>query len=321
MTQEQTIPVVDLQQYTNGDAQARQAFVQKFGDALKEFGFAAIENHGIDKDLLDRTYGDFKSFFDRDVDYKQRFEDPSTGRQRGYTSYGVEHAKNNKKADLKEFFHLGREITPDHELHGRMVPNIWPEGMDGLKDDSLSLFNALEGCAMTLLEVVSVYLDQEPDFLPSMAHNGSSIVRVIHYPAVDGSNEPGAMRAAQHEDINLMTILPESTESGLELLTRDGTWLPVHAIPGQIIVDSGDMMSRITNGVLPATTHRVVNPSDEPAGEPKPRYSMPFFIHPHPDAVLEVLSDCLAEGEQPKHQPITSEEFLMERLKEIGLKK
>ena len=247
MTQEQTIPVVDLQQYTNGDEQARQAFVKKFGDALKEFGFAAIENHGIDKDLLDRTYGDFKSFFGRDVEYKQRFEDPSTGRQRGYTSYGVEHAKNNKKADLKEFFHLGREITPGHELYGRMVPNIWPEGMDALKEDSLTLFNELETCAMTLLEVVSVYLDQDPDFLPSMAVNGSSIVRVIHYPAVDGSNEPGAMRAAQHEDINLMTILPESTESGLELLTRDGTWLPVHAIPGQIIVDSGDMMSRITD--------------------------------------------------------------------------
>ena len=317
MTQEQTIPVVDLQQYLNGDEQARAQFIKTFGDALKDYGFAAIENHGIDKAMLDRNYGNFKSFFDRDVDYKRRFEDASTGRQRGYTSFGVEHAKNNAKADLKEFFHIGRELDADHALYDRMVPNIWPEGMDELKDDALTLFDSLERCAMTLLEVVSLYLNQDADFLPGMAEDGSSIIRIIHYPVCDGFDEPGKMRAAEHEDINLMTILPESTESGLELLTRDGEWLPIHAIPGQVIVDSGDMMSRITNGFLPATTHRVVNPK----GEPTPRYSMPFFIHPHPDAVLKVLDSCLEEGEEPKHDPITSEEFLMERLKEIGLKK
>lgn len=317
MTQEQTIPVVDLQQYLNGDEQARAQFIKTFGDALKDYGFAAIENHGIDKTMLDRNYTNFKSFFDRDVDYKRRFEDASTGRQRGYTSFGVEHAKNNAKADLKEFFHIGRQLDNEHALYDRMVPNIWPEGMDELKDDALTLFDSLERCAMTLLEVVSLYLNQNADFLPSMAEDGSSIIRIIHYPVCDGFDEPGKMRAAEHEDINLMTILPESTESGLELLTRDGEWLPIHAIPGQVIVDSGDMMSRITNGFLPATTHRVVNPK----GEPTPRYSMPFFIHPHPDAVLKVLDSCLEEGEEPKHDPITSEAFLMERLKEIGLKK
>lgn len=317
MTQEQTIPVVDLQQYLNGDEQARAQFIKTFGDALKDYGFAAIENHGIDKTMLDRNYANFKSFFDRDVDYKRRFEDASTGRQRGYTSFGVEHAKNNAKADLKEFFHIGRQLDNEHALYDRMVPNIWPEGMDELKDDALTLFDSLERCAMTLLEVVSLYLNQSADFLPGMAEDGSSIIRIIHYPVCDGFDEPGKMRAAEHEDINLMTILPESTESGLELLTRDGEWLPIHAIPGQVIVDSGDMMSRITNGFLPATTHRVVNPK----GEPTPRYSMPFFIHPHPDAVLKVLDSCLEEGEEPKHDPITSEAFLMERLKEIGLKK
>jgi isopenicillin N synthase-like dioxygenase len=172
-------------------------------------------------------------------------------------------------------------------------------------------------CASRLLEAFSIYLGQDANYLPDMAQDGSSIIRVIHYPVCEGFDEPGVMRAAQHEDINLMTLLPESTASGLELLTRDGEWLPIHAIEGQMIVDTGDMMRRITNTTIPATTHRVVNPG----GAPTPRYSMPFFVHPHPDAMLEVLESCIGEGEEAKFEPITSEEFLMERLREIGLKK
>ena len=316
MTQ-QLIPTVDLHQYTRGDEASRAAFVAEFGGAMREFGFAVLDHHGVDQALVDRNYALWAEFFARDTEYKKRCEDASTGRQRGYTSFGVEHAKDNAKADLKEFYHVGHQLAPEHPLYPRVVPNIWPEGMEELRQSTMALFDAMERCSMILLEVMSRFLQEDPQLLPSMAKDGSSILRIIHYPVCDGFDEPGVMRAAQHEDINLMTLLPTATQSGLELLTRDGQWVPIHAVPGQIIVDTGDMMSRLTNTYIPATTHRVVNPE----GEPEPRYSMPFFVHPHPDASLAVLPSCVPPGEQPKFPPITSEAFLMERLREIGLKK
>ncbi len=311
MSVEQTIPVVDLRDYTEGDASRREAFVEAFGDALKEFGFVAVEGHGVSRELIYGAYGAFKEFFALDDEVKRKYEDAATGRKRGYTSFGVEHAKDNAKPDLKEFYHLGRD-----ERAESVTENLWPQEAPEVRRAGSALFEAMDACAQTMLEAVSLYLGREAGFLPQMARKGDSIVRVIHYPVCDGFDEPGKMRAAQHEDINLMTLLPESTESGLELLTREGEWLPIHAIEGQMIVDTGDMMQRITNGLLPATTHRVVNP----AGEPTPRYSMPFFVHPRPDVVLEVLEECVPEGEEPGAAPITALEFLNERLREIGVK-
>ena len=318
MTQEQTIPVVDLRQYTEGGEQKKQAFITKLGDALKALGFVAIEGHGVDRDLIQANYAAFKQFFALDPATKAKYEDTSIGRQRGYTSFGVEHAKNNTKPDLKEFYHVGRQLEPGHPLFGRVVGNIWPdEEMPGLRAKALEFYDAMDHCSQVILEAFSLYLGQPAQFLPKMVEGGSSLLRVIHYPVCDGFDEPGVMRAAQHEDINIMTLLPESTESGLELLTREGEWMPIHAIPGQMIMDTGDMLKRITNDAIPSTTHRVVNPQ----GEPTPRYSMPFFVHPHPDYLLEVLPEFIPQGEAPKHEPITSEDFLFERLKEIGVKK
>lgn len=318
MTQEQTIPVVDLCDFTHGDEAMRAAFVQKLGEAIVACGFAAIENHGVPQELIDANYDIYQRFFALEDDTKRRYEDPDTGRQRGYTSFGVEHAKNNTKPDLKEFFHVGRELPKGVPSTLEMPANQWPDDvMPELKTLSLDLYKSMDACACALLSAISLYLGQAQDFLPGMAKDGSSIIRIIHYPVCDGFDEPGVMRAAQHEDINLMTLLPPSTESGLELLGRDGEWLPIHAIPGQMIIDTGDMMSRITNGKLPAMTHRVVNPS----GEPTARYSMPFFVHPRPEVLLEVLPDCLGDGEAPKHPPITSGDFLHERLRDIGVKK
>ncbi|TXD32233.1 isopenicillin N synthase family oxygenase [Lujinxingia vulgaris] len=316
MAKEQTIPVVDLRDYTHGDEATRQAFVKKIGDALKELGFVAVEGHGVDTDLLYENYDLFEAFFALDDDTKRRYESPETGRQRGYTSFGVEHAKNNEKADLKEFWHLGRDLPADHPMAERIQKNVWPEEVPKLREKAQELYQAMENSAETMLKAISLYLGQEESFLPNMIKDGNSIIRVIHYPVCDGFDEPGTMRAAEHEDINLITLLPEATQSGLELLERDGTWRPIHAIKGQMIVDSGDMLARITNNKLPSTTHRVVNPE----GDATSRYSMPFFVHPHPDYVLKVLDTCLDEGEEPASEPITAEEFLFERLREIGLK-
>jgi isopenicillin N synthase-like dioxygenase len=312
---EQTIPVVDLSKYR--DESTREAFTKKLGDSLRELGFAAIENHGIDQAVFDRTYDAYKAFFALDDEVKRKYETPEDGRRRGYTSFGVEHAKDSKKADLKEFFHVGRELPAGDPMAPRLPKNLWPEEVAEVEAASKALYAALDEVAFDVLEAFSDYLGQPKKFLPQMVDKGNTILRVIHYPVCDGFDEPGVMRAAQHEDINLMTLLPPADESGLELLTREGEWLPIHAIPGQIIVDTGDMMSRITNDQIPATTHRVVNPK----GEPKPRYSMPFFVHPHLDVTLEVIDSCVPEGEEAKYPPINNDDFLQQRLREIGLAK
>ena len=241
MAKEQTIPVVDLRDFTGGDEEKRNRFVQELGDALAEYGFVAVEGHGVPRDLIYENYSNFQRFFELEEDTKKKYEDAENGRQRGYTSFGVEHAKDSKKPDLKEFFHLGRDLAEDHPLAERLVGNIWPEEMPELRTKGLKLFEAMDLCASRLLEAFSIYLGQDANYLPDMAQDGSSIIRVIHYPVCEGFDEPGVMRAAQHEDINLMTLLPESTASGLELLTRDGEWLPIHAIEGQMIVDTGDI--------------------------------------------------------------------------------
>jgi isopenicillin N synthase-like dioxygenase len=311
---EQTIPVVDLSDFD--DESKREAFIKSLGDSLERLGFVAVENHGIPQELFDRTYGVYRRFFALDEAVKKETERAESGRRRGYTSFGVEHAKDSNKPDLKEFYHVGRELDPSDPMHERLPENVWPDDPE-FKETSLEVYDALDEVTDKLLAAFGTYLGQGPAFFPKMVEKGNTILRVIHYPVCDGFDEPGVMRAAAHEDINLMTLLAPADESGLEILTREGEWMPVHAIPGQIIVDTGDMMSRITNDKIPATTHRVVNPK----GDIKPRYSMPFFVHPHLDVDLEVLESCLGEGEEAKYPPINNEEFLLERLRAIGLAK
>lgn len=315
MTVEQTIPVVNLADYDSDDPKVREAFVKKFGEGLNDLGFVAVEGHGVPQELIDRNYELFEEFFALDADTKRKYEQPESGRQRGYTPFGMEHAKDNEKPDLKEFWHVGREFDGDSALAERMPQNVWPEELPEFRDNTLALYDALEASAHKMLAAISEYLSQPEDFIPSKAKDGNSIIRIIHYPVCDGFDEPGQMRAAAHEDINLITLLPAATDSGLEILTREGEWLAVPSLEGQLIVDTGDMMKRLTNDVIPATTHRVVNPE----GEPEPRYSMPFFVHPHPDASLEVIDACVPEGEEPKYEPTTADEYLQKRLREIGV--
>lgn len=310
---DQTIPVVDLRSFD--DPTARTDFVNAIGDSVRNFGFVAVEGHGVESALIERNYQLFEEFFALDEAVKRQYEFPARGRERGYTSFGVEHAKDSDKPDLKEFWHLGRELRKGHPLADRLPPNVWPDEVPALRQTSLNLFDAMERAAMKMLSALSLFLGREQGYLPGLAEDGNSVIRVIHYPVCEGFDEPGTMRAASHEDINLITLLPEATESGLELLTEDGEWLPIPSLPGQIIVDTGDMMQRLTNDFVPARTHRVVNPQ----GEPTDRYSMPFFCHPHPDASLAVLPECLEEGEEPRYPAVTADEFLQERLREIGV--
>lgn len=300
------IPVVDFRDFH--DPNRRAVFVKTLGEGLEAFGFVAVTGHGVETELLDRAYRVAESTFALPLESKRACEDPDGGRQRGYTAFGVEHAKDQVIPDLKEFWHVGRTLPAEHELtqSGDIPPNRFPDESPEFGPTCLELFHALEAFANDLLDAVGSYLELEEGFFRDLVQDGNSVLRVIHYPELVDA-EPGAVRAAQHEDINLMTVLPASTRPGLELLTRHGTWMAVETPPGVLVCDTGDIMQLLTGGRLPATTHRVVNPPGQDGG----RYSMPFFLHPHPDKMLRPFGSS--------EPGIRSREFLRNRLVAIGV--
>ncbi|MCX6124001.1 MAG: isopenicillin N synthase family oxygenase [Proteobacteria bacterium] len=311
----QSIPVVSLKAFTGGSPQDRTDFVNTLGGALTDLGFFSVEDHGVDMRLIDRCYAIAEEFFLMPTEKKLRYENLEDNCQRGYTSFGREHAKGSTASDLKEFWHVGRELPADHAFNKFNSKNIWPVEFPEFKSAFLELFRQIEACAMKLLEASALYLGESQDRFASIAENGNSILRVIHYPPVSSDRDPASIRAGAHEDINLITLLCEATTGGLELLQRDGQWRPIHALKGQIVVDSGDMIQNLTNGVLRSTTHRVVNPDNTRDR----RFSMPFFVHPRSEASLNPLASCVKRVGSVAYRDITAGEYLMERLREIGL--
>jgi len=310
-----TIPHIDLAHYLKGDVKQQEDFVKTLGEGLQKFGFLTVSNHGISPELIEASYKAFQDFFDLDEQTKKQYDCVTRG-ERGYTPFGREHSKDNPLPDLKEFWHTGQELPEDHSLFTRYPQNVWPKEIPELKTHALTLYSELEKCAKILLQALSRYFDLPKETFSSMIKDGNSILRSIHYPKLSEGMENGAIRSAEHEDINMITILCESKGAGLELLTGEGKWLPVHTLQGDIVVDSGDMLSRLTNGVIPATTHRVVNP---PEGRNERRFSMPFFAHPYPECDLSVMKRFTSPTNPAKFPPTTADEYLQKRLIETGL--
>ncbi|RYZ94179.1 MAG: isopenicillin N synthase family oxygenase, partial [Proteobacteria bacterium] len=232
--------------------------------------------------------------------------------------FGREHAKGQKAADLKEFWHVGRELADGNPLKSVYPANIWPTEIAEFKAVMVELYRQLDVCSMRLLEACSIYIGEQPDLLPAMAKDGNTILRVINYPKISETRDPASIRAGAHEDINFITLLCEATAGGLELLKRDGTWLPIHALKGQIIVDTGDMLQNLTNGLLKSTTHRVMNPDNSR----ERRFSMPYFVHPRSEVDLSPLAHSVQKtGGEKLFPPITAGQYLEQRLREIGLHK
>jgi isopenicillin N synthase-like dioxygenase len=308
-----SIPVVDLGDYRVGSSRARSGFLEAVCAGLREFGFIVVEGHSIDSELIRRVGCHFESFF-RLPEERKRECSGVAGGQRGFTAFGVEHAKGISQPDLKEFFHVGQD-----DGAGPGYPaNVWPAQLPELRADALLLFRALEACAKQLLEAVAEGLALPREAFASLLEAGNSVLRALHYPPVGQAEHAGGLRAAAHEDIDLLTLLCGASEPGLEIRAPDGRsgWLPVEVAPGQIVVDSGDMLSRLTNGVLPATTHRVVNPL---GAANVARYSLPFFAHPRPECDLTVLPRFVSAERPCRHAPIDARSYLAERLREIGL--
>jgi len=290
-------------------------FSRDLGDSFAKYGFAVISDHGLDQGRIEAAIAAAKAFFALPDEVKRAYV-VGTGGQRGYTPFGIETAKNHEHFDLKEFWHMGRDLPPGHRYAGIMPPNVWPSEVPAFHDDVAWLFKALDAMGVKVLEAIAEYLKLERHFFDATVADGNSILRLLHYPPApfDGPN----IRAGAHEDINVITLLLGAEEAGLEVLKRDGTWLSISPPPGALVVNIGDMLQRLTNHVLPSTTHRVVNPAPERRGFP--RYSTPFFLHFNPDYEIATLPACVsAERPDLYPQPITADEFLRERLREIKL--
>lgn len=312
-----SIPKLDLEDFRSTNSERRDGFNSGLRTALVEFGFVRIVGHGIAPACIRDVYGAFEAFF-AGSDGEKALSASAEGGQRGFTPNGVEHAKDQSTPDSKEFFHVGRELPAEHALRTQYPDNIWPKDNAKLRTVSLALYEALDRCASELLDSLALAFDLPAQTFSQMLRDGNSILRALHYPPLAHSvaSTSEGFRAAPHEDINLITLLCEATDPGLEILTRDGKWLAVPAHPGEIIVDAGDMLSRVTNNVIPSATHRVVSTADTTA---RHRYSLPYFAHPFPDCDLSVLDAFVEPGAGPRYSPITAGAFLEQRLREIGL--
>ena len=313
-----TIPVVDLSDFTGGDPTLKESFVQKLGKAYEEVGFVAVKNHGIPDGLIADLYQYVQEFFSLPSEKKRGYEIPELAGQRGYTSFGKEHAKGSDAPDLKEFFQYGQTVPRNHPLKPEYPDNVSVAEVSGFNDTLYKAYRAFEKSGKSLLQAIALYLGLEEHFFDDKVEEGNSILRAIHYPPI--TVEPkSAIRAEQHEDINLITLLVGASAGGLEILTKQNEWIPVTSLPEQIVVNVGDMLQRLTNNKLKSTTHRVVNPPRELWHTS--RFSIPFFLHPKSAMDLSALANCVDENHPKVFEDITAGEYLDERLREIGLKK
>jgi isopenicillin N synthase-like dioxygenase len=305
------IPVLSLADQ-QGDP---DGFAQAFGRSFQRFGFAVVRDHGVPQPLIDRAWACTRAFFDLPEEEKRSYHIPGQGGARGYTPFKTEIAKGATHVDLKEFWHVGRELPAGHRFADGMPPNVWPAQPEGFKETFLDLFAAFDTAGDKLLSAIARYLGLAPDWFDPAVKDGNSVLRLLHYPPVPA--DAPEVRAGAHEDINLITLLLGAEEAGLELLDRDGKWLAVKPPEGAMVVNVGDMLQRLTNHVLPSTTHRVVNPPPERRGNS--RYSMPFFLHPAPDFLIKALPQCVTAANPEREPPITAHDYLAQRLREIGL--
>jgi isopenicillin N synthase-like dioxygenase len=304
------VPEISLTDFTQGTPSQKASFQAALFDGLRDYGFVILTNHNVALDLLDDAYGLSEAVFALPQDIKVQYR----GGLRGYTPFGTEHAKGNHLPDLKEFWQVGHDVNLEAPVDPLFPANVWPSEVAQFEPTFRSLFEALNETGCLLLRALAPSLDLDETYFDPLVARGTSLLRILHYPPIPDDADPNCVRAAAHEDINFITILVAAKGRGLELLDRDGTWLGVETDARNLIIDSGDMLARLTNGVIPATTHRVVNPT----GPNISRYSMPFFMHPSVETSLACLPSCLGDG--AKFPPILAGEFLAQRLAEIGLK-
>ena len=315
------IPSLDLADFKSLDPKRKKYFVDELAKAFKNFGFVAVKNHGFTEEQSTKLYRVVKDFFSLPVDIKMKYDLEGFAGQRGYTGKGKEHAKGRSVGDLKEFYHVGQEVEDEDPIKEQYPDNVWPAELPEFKTYSLKAYKTLENAGKEILRAIALFLRLNADFFDQKVQNGNSILRPIHYFPINNPDEvpEDAVRAAEHGDINLITLLMGASAEGLQVLRKDSKWIPIEALPDQIIVNVGDMMERLTNNILKSTLHRVVNPTKEKMGES--RYSIPFFMHPRSEMDLNCLENCIDSNHPKQFADISAGDFLEERLREIGLRK
>ena len=312
------IPSVDLSDFTEGNKETKAAFVKELGQAYEEIGFVAVKNHGLSDALCAELYEQVKGFFTLSKEEKEAYEIEGLAGQRGYVSFGKEHAKNKNEGDLKEFWHFGQTVEDDDPIKEEYPDNVQVNELPKFNAVGREVYQKLEATGREMLRAIALHLNLDENYFDAKIHNGNSILRPIHYPPI--THEPkDAVRAAEHEDINLITLLMGASADGLQVLNKSGEWISVTALPDQIVVNVGDMLQRLTNNKLKSTTHRVVNPPRENWGSS--RYSIPFFLHPRSEVSLNCLPSCISESNPKNFSDITAGEYLEQRIIELGLKK
>lgn len=312
-----SIPSVDLAEFLSGDPERKHRFSQELGKAYEEVGFVAVKNHGVPDSLIADLYTYVQEFFSLPLEKKKQYEIPGLAGQRGYTSFGKEHAKGSEAPDLKEFFQYGQEAS-DGFTEEEYPTNVTINDIAAFNPTFQQAYRAFETSGKALLQAIALYLGLDEHYFDGYVENGNSILRAIHYPPI--THEPkSAIRAEQHEDINLITLLVGASADGLQILTKQDEWVGVTSLPEQIVVNVGDMLQRLTNNKLRSTTHRVVNPPRELWHTS--RFSIPFFLHPRSSMSLRCLDSCITADQPKAYEDATAGEYLDERLREIGLKK
>jgi len=311
------IPSVDLSDFLSNDSARQKKFINELGAAYEGIGFVAVKNHGIPDELIDKLYDRIQRFFALDEVTKKQYNIPGIGGQRGYTPFGQEHAKGKTAGDLKEFWHFGQFVEDNDPIQNEYPDNVDVKEIPDFLEVGKKAYQTFEHTGRHLLRAIALHLGLDEHYFNPHIHNGNSILRPIHYPPILHEIEDGAVRAGEHEDINLITLLVGASADGLQVLNKNNEWVSVTEIAGHIVVNVGDMLQRLTNNRLKSTTHRVINPPKELLGTS--RYSVPFFLHPRSDMPLNCLPSCI-DAEHPKaYDDITAGDYLMERLREIGL--
>ncbi|TRX55577.1 isopenicillin N synthase family oxygenase [Fulvivirga sp. M361] len=315
------IPSLDLNDFTKGSEEQRTRFVKELGEAYNNIGFVAVKNHYLTNELSRNLYTSIEEFFALPEEIKQRYEIPELAGQRGYIGKGKEHAKGRSTGDLKEFFHIGQEVTDGDSIKYQYPDNVWVDEVPELKEIGLDVYRRLERTGMEMLKAIALYLELDENYFDDKVKNGNSILRPIHYFPIENPEEipDDAVRAAEHGDINLITLLMGASADGLQVLRRDGEWISITALPDQLVINVGDMLERLTNKKLKSTIHRVINPPKELMRTS--RFSVPFFMHPRSEMDLSCLPNCIDDQNNKQFDDITAGEFLDQRLAEIGLKK
>jgi isopenicillin N synthase-like dioxygenase len=312
----QNIPSVNLRDFLSGDPERKQKFVNEIGKAYEDIGFVALKGHFLDDRLVDSLYTEVKNFFSLPVDVKEQYEIPGIGGQRGYVSFGKEHAKGRKEGDLKEFWHFGQYLEEGSKYENEYPANVEVKELPEFNKVGEEAYKMLEKTGVYVLRALALYLGLDESYFDKYAVEGNSILRPIHYPPI--TSEPdNAVRAAAHGDINLITLLMGAQGKGLQVQNHDGEWIDAIAEPDELVINVGDMLSRHTNNKLKSTIHQVVNPPRKLWGTS--RYSIPFFMHPVSGMKLDCLPNCIDEKHPKLYDDITAGDFLYERLVELGL--